>query len=59
MDLQADAADLADKDRYHTVETMRFMLFAFYLRNNAACCIHLRDLRYLRENNMQEDSIYL
>ncbi len=27
------------------------------LRNNAACCIPLRDLRYLRENNTQEDSI--
>ena len=27
------------------------------LRNNAACCIPLRDLRYLRENNTQEYSI--
>src|SRR5574344_2693499 len=27
------------------------------LRNNAACCIPLRHLRYLRENNTQEDSI--
>ena len=27
------------------------------LRNNAACCIPLRDLRNLRENNTQEDSI--
>ena len=27
------------------------------LRDNAACCIPLRDLRYLRENNTQEDSI--
>ena len=27
------------------------------LRNNAACCIRLRPLRYLRENNMQEYSI--
>ena len=26
------------------------MLFAVCLRNNAACCIPLRDLRYLREN---------
>ena len=29
------------------------------LRNNAACCIPLRDLRNLRENNTQEDSINL
>ncbi len=28
------------------------------LRNNAACCIPLRHLRNLRENNTQEDSIY-
>ena len=28
------------------------------LRNNAACCIPLRYLRYLRENNTQEYSIY-
>ena len=27
------------------------------LRNNAACCIPLRDLRNLRENNTEEDSI--
>ena len=27
------------------------------LRNNAACCIRLRHLRYLRENNTEEDSI--
>ena len=26
------------------------MLFAVCLRNNVACCIPLRDLRYLREN---------
>ena len=29
------------------------------LRNNAACCIPLRNLRNLRENNTQEDSINL
>ena len=29
------------------------------LRDNAARCIPLRDLRNLRENNTQEDSIYL
>ena len=29
------------------------------LRNNAACCIRLRHLRYLRENNTQEYSMYL
>ena len=27
------------------------------LRYNAACCIRLRHLRYLRENNTEEDSI--
>ena len=27
------------------------------LRDNAACCIRLRDLRYLRENNTQAHSI--
>ena len=27
------------------------------LRYNAACCIRLRNLRYLRENNMQAYSI--
>ena len=27
------------------------------LRDNAACCIPLRHLRYLRENNTQEDAI--
>ena len=36
----------------------RSCCFAVSLRNNAACCIHLRDLRYLRENNTQEDSNY-
>jgi hypothetical protein len=29
---------------------VEILLFAVYLRNNAACCIPLRDLRYLREN---------
>ncbi len=29
------------------------------LRDNAACCIPLRYLRYLRENNTQEYSIYI
>ena len=47
---KADAADNAEKDNYHIVETIQFMLFAVSLRNNAACCIPLRDLRYLREN---------
>ena len=36
---------------------IQFILFAVCLRNNAACCIPLRDLRNLRENNTQEDSI--
>ena len=38
---------------------IQFMLFAVCLRNNAACCIPLRNLRNLRENNTQEDSINL
>ena len=29
------------------------------LRDNAACCIRLRNLRYLRENNTQEYSSYI
>ena len=29
---------------------IQFILFAVCLRNNVACCIPLRDLRYLREN---------
>ena len=29
------------------------------LRNNAACCIPLRDLRNLRENNTQEYPSYI
>ena len=41
---------IAEKDNYHIVETIQFMLFAVSLRNNAACCIRLRDLRHLREN---------
>ena len=47
---KADAADNAEKDSYHIVETIQFMLFAVSLRYNAACCIPLRHLRYLREN---------
>ena len=41
---------IAEKDSYHIVETIQFMLFAVSLRYNAACCIPLRHLRNLREN---------
>src|SRR5574344_1822557 len=41
---------IAEKDSYHIVETIQFMLFAVSLRDNAACCIPLRHLRNLREN---------
>ena len=44
----------ADKPQNHTNLTN-----CLSLRINAACCIPLRDLRYLRENNTQEYSIYI
>ena len=57
----ADHADLRrqppnnNNPNNHTTNTT-----CLSLRNNAACCIpYLRDLRYLRENNTQEDSINL
>ena len=40
-----------------TVKTTITSLICLSLRNNAACCIRLRDLRHLRENNTQEYSI--
>ena len=47
----ADLADYADKPQnpknYKTATTIPTCLS---LRNNAACCIPLRDLRHLREN---------
>ena len=41
----ADLADYADKTQNHNNITN-----CLSLRNNAACCIPLRNLRYLREN---------
>ena len=41
----ADLADYADKTQNHNNITN-----CLSLRNNAACCIPLRHLRYLREN---------
>ena len=49
----ADLADYADKTQNHNNITN-----CLSLRYNAACCIPLRDLRNLRENNTQEYSIY-
>ncbi len=46
---KADAADNR-RERQLPHSGMLFMLFAVCLRNNAACCIPLRDLRHLREN---------
>ena len=56
-------ADLADLRRQNTEQQNRNnhnnIPICLSLRDNAACCIPLRDLRYLRENNTQEYSIYL
>ena len=56
-------ADLADLRRQNTEQQNRNnhnnIPICLSLRDNAACCIPLRDLRYLRENNTQEYSIYV
>ena len=52
----ADLADCADKQQNLKTTLIPTCLS---LRDNAACCIPLRHLRNLRENNTQEDSIYL
>ena len=56
-------ADLADLRRQNTEQQNRNnhnnIPICLSLRDNAACCIPLRDLRYLRENNTQEYSIYI
>ena len=44
----ADLADDADKTQNN--KTALTSPICLSLRNNAACCIPLRDLRYLREN---------
>ena len=50
----ADLADYADKTQNHNNITN-----CLSLRYNAACCIPLRDLRYLRENTRKStQSIY-
>ena len=43
----ADLADCADKQQNLKTTLIPICLS---LRNNTACCIPLRDLRYLREN---------
>ena len=57
-------ADLADLRRQNTNSKTTITAIisqpsptCLSLRNNAACCVPLRHLRYLRENNTQEDSI--
>ena len=45
-------ADLADLRRQTTKQPLP-QTNCLSLRDNAACCIPLRDLRYLRENNTQ------
>ena len=62
--LQKSPADLADLRRQNTNSKTTITAIisqpsptCLSLRNNAACCIPLRDLRNLRENNTEEDSI--
>ena len=54
-------ADLADLRRQNpkTAKLQQPQTTCLSLRNNAACCIPLRDLRNLRENNTQAYSIYI
>ena len=46
----ADLADDADKPQNYNNPKTKLATNCLYLRDNAACCIPLRDLRYLREN---------
>ena len=48
----ADLPDDADKpqNQDYKIATITRTTNCLYLRDNAACCIPLRDLRYLREN---------
>jgi hypothetical protein len=60
----ADLADDADKTpnpkrQNNNNHKTNLATNCLSLRNNAACCIPLRNLRYLRENNTQEYSIYI
>ena len=55
----ADLADDADKTQNNKTSTTTLPTQnCLSLRYNAACCIPLRYLRYLRENNTQEDASY-
>ena len=53
----ADLADDADKPQNYNNPKTKLATNCLYLRDNAACCIPLRNLRNLRENNTQEYSI--
>ena len=53
----ADLADDADKPQNYNNPKTKLATNCLYLRDNAACCIPLRNLRNLRENNTEEDSI--
>ena len=46
----ADLADDADKPQNYNNPKTKLATNCLYLRDNAACCIPLRNLRYLREN---------
>ena len=53
----ADLADDADKPQNYNNPKTKLATNCLYLRDNAACCIPLRDLRNLRENHTQKYSI--
>ena len=46
----ADLADDADKPQNYNNPKTKLATNCLYLRDNAACCIPLRNQRYLREN---------
>ena len=53
----ADLADEADETQNYNNPKATTTTTCLSLRNNAACCIPLRDLRNQRENNTQEYAI--
>ena len=53
----ADLADDADEPQNDNNPKTKLATNCLYLRDNAACCIPLRNQRYLRENNTQAYSI--
>ena len=55
----ADLADDADKPQNYNNPKTKLATNCLYLRDNAACCIPLRNQRYLRENNTQEYPSYI